>query len=109
MRQEIFDLSHDITLIYGANGTGKSSFFEALEVSMLGTISEAQLKRVEQRLYCNNARLKHHDAPVLLAGEAQNLRPVSLMNQSIVFVSLRRTGLMTLPVLLQEPLAISDS
>lgn len=76
MRQEIFDLSHDITLIYGANGTGKSSFFEALEVSMLGTISEAQLKRVEQRLYCNNARLKHHDAPVLLAGEAQNLRPV---------------------------------
>lgn len=43
MRQEIFDLSHDITLIYGANGTGKSSFFEALEVTMLGTISEAQL------------------------------------------------------------------
>lgn len=76
MRQEIFDLSHDITLIYGANGTGKSSFFEAREVSMLGTISEAQLKRVEQRLYCNNARLKHHDAPVLLAGEDQNLRHV---------------------------------
>ena len=26
MRQETFDLSHDITLVYGANGTGKSSF-----------------------------------------------------------------------------------
>lgn len=76
MRQEIFDLSHDITLIYGANGTGKSSLFEALEVTMLGTISEAQLKRVEQRLYCNNARLRHHNTPVLFAGEAQASKPV---------------------------------
>jgi energy-coupling factor transporter ATP-binding protein EcfA2 len=76
MRQEIFDLTHDITLIYGANGTGKSSFFEALEISMLGSISEAQLKRVEQRLYCNNARIGRHDAPVLLAGEAQDPQPV---------------------------------
>src|SRR5471030_2343406 len=76
MRQEIFDLTHDITLIYGANGTGKSSFFEALEIAMLGSISEAQLKRVEQRLYCNNARIGRHDAPVLLAGEAQAPQPV---------------------------------
>ncbi|WP_421336870.1 AAA family ATPase [Aeromonas veronii] len=67
MRQEIFDLSHDITLIYGANGTGKSSFCEALEVAMLGSISEAQIKRVEQRLYCNNARLRRHVAPTLFA------------------------------------------
>lgn len=28
MRQEVFDLTHDITLIYGANGTGKSSFLK---------------------------------------------------------------------------------
>ncbi|HBQ6492262.1 AAA family ATPase [Klebsiella pneumoniae] len=76
MRQEIFDLTHDITLIYGANGTGKSSFFEALEIAMLGSISEAQLKRVEQRLYCNNARIGRHDAPVLLAGEAHAPQPV---------------------------------
>ncbi len=76
MRQEVFDLTHDITLIYGANGTGKSSFFEALEVAMLGTISEAQLKRVDQRLYCNNARIGRHDAPVLIAGEAEATQPV---------------------------------
>jgi len=67
MRQETFDLSHDISLIYGANGTGKSSFCEALEVAMLGSISEAQVKRVDQRTYCNNARLRHHVAPVLSA------------------------------------------
>ncbi|QTT87982.1 AAA family ATPase [Pseudomonas chlororaphis] len=65
MRQETFDLSHDVTLVYGANGTGKSSFFEALEVAMLGSISEAQVKRVDQRVYCNNARLRRHVAPTL--------------------------------------------
>jgi energy-coupling factor transporter ATP-binding protein EcfA2 len=72
MRQEMFDLSHDITLVYGANGTGKSSFCEALEVAMLGSINEAQVKRVDQRVYCNNARLRRHVAPVLsAAGGAQ--------------------------------------
>ncbi len=76
MRQEVFDLSHDITLIYGANGTGKSSFFEALEIAMLGSISEAQLKRIGQKLYCNNARIGRHDLPVLLAGTAESAQPV---------------------------------
>ncbi len=78
MRQETFDLSHDITLVYGANGTGKSSFCEALEVAMLDSISEAQVKRVEQRTYCNNARLRRHVAPVLTskwADEAQVVQP----------------------------------
>jgi hypothetical protein len=70
MRQETFDLSHDITLVYGANGTGKSSFCEALEVAMLGSIGEAQVKRVDQRTYCNNARLRRHVAPVLSSGGA---------------------------------------
>ncbi|MBQ1783236.1 MAG: AAA family ATPase [Gammaproteobacteria bacterium] len=78
MRQETFDLSHDITLVYGANGTGKSSFCEALEVAMLGSISEAQAKRLDQRLYCNNARLRRHVAPALsfkVGDEAQVVQP----------------------------------
>ena len=72
MAQETFDLSHDITLVYGSNGTGKSSFCEALETAMLGSISEAQAKRVEHEQYCNNARLRSHVVPVLKArtGEA---------------------------------------
>lgn len=65
MRQETFDLSKDITLVYGANGTGKSSFCEALETTMLGSISEAKVKRVDHRIYCNNARLRRHTVPVL--------------------------------------------
>ncbi|AKV06120.1 ATPase [Pseudomonas fluorescens NCIMB 11764] len=76
MRQETFDLSHDITLVYGANGTGKSSFCEALEVAMLGSISEAQVKRVDQRTYCNNARLRRHVAPVLSARGADEVEVV---------------------------------
>lgn len=72
MRQETFDLSRDITLVYGANGTGKSSFCEALETAMLGFISEAKVKRVDHRVYCNNARLRRHTVPVLTSrvGEA---------------------------------------
>lgn len=67
MRREVFDLSRDVTLIYGANGTGKSSFCEALESAMLGAISEAQAKRLDYRVYCNNARLRRHDGPLLTA------------------------------------------
>ncbi|AWY39034.1 ATPase [Pseudomonas putida] len=67
MEAEVFDLSHDITLVYGPNGTGKSSFFEALETAMLGSISEAEAKRFDHRAYCNNARLGRHVAPRLFA------------------------------------------
>ncbi|PAB25363.1 AAA family ATPase [Pseudomonas savastanoi] len=78
MQAEVFDLSHDITLVYGPNGTGKSSFFEALETAMLGSISEAGAKRFDHRAYCNNARLGRHVAPRLLASvggaEADALR-----------------------------------
>lgn len=72
MRPETFDLSRDITLVDGANGTGKSSFCEALEVALLGSINEAQVKRVNHRTYCNNARLQSHTPPILtyINGEA---------------------------------------
>ncbi|MEO8121121.1 MAG: ATP-binding protein [Rhodoferax sp.] len=75
MRQETFDLSRDTTLVYGANGTGKSSFCEALEAAMLGSISEAKVKRVDHRVYCNNARLRRHTVPVLTS-RASDAPPV---------------------------------
>jgi recombinational DNA repair ATPase RecF len=78
MAQETFNLSQDITLVYGSNGTGKSSFCEALETAMLGSISEARAKRVDHERYCNNARLRRHAVPVLTVrtGEAA---PVALV------------------------------
>lgn len=75
-RKETFDLSHDITLVYGANGTGKSSFCEALEVAMLGSVSEAQAKRVNQRTYCTNARLQRYLAPVLFSSGTDEVQVV---------------------------------
>lgn len=65
MSPETFDLSRDITLVYGPNGSGKTSFCEALEFSMLGAIGEAKAKRIDQKLYCNNARVKTHVVPEL--------------------------------------------
>lgn len=66
MKEESFDLSQNITLVYGANGTGKSSFCEALEAAMLGSINEARAKRLNHHTYCNNARLRRHLQPKLL-------------------------------------------
>lgn len=65
MASETFDLGRDITLVYGPNGSGKTSFCEALEFAMLGAIGEAKAKRIDQKLYCNNARVKKHVAPQL--------------------------------------------
>jgi ABC-type multidrug transport system ATPase subunit len=68
---ETFDLSRDITLIYGPNGSGKTSFCEALEYAMLGTVGEAKAKRIDQKFYCDNARVKNHTAPQLAGVTAQ--------------------------------------
>ncbi|QMV73287.1 AAA family ATPase [Comamonas piscis] len=65
MAQETFDLSRDITLVYGPNGSGKTSFCEALEFAMLGSVGEAKAKRIDQKTYCNNAHVKNHAPPQL--------------------------------------------
>ncbi len=86
MRPETFDLSRDITLVYGPNGTGKSSFCEALEVALLGSISEAQAKRIDHRAYCNNARLRRHVPPTLSAvRDAEQRAPVRANEETFRF------------------------
>lgn len=44
-RQEEFDLESRLVLIYGPNGTGKSSFCETLEYCLLGNVIDAENKR----------------------------------------------------------------
>jgi AAA domain len=86
MRQEIFDLSNNITLVYGANGTGKSSFCEALETAMLGSINEAQAKRIDLRTYCDNARLRRHVRPNLTSKlPTDEVRPVDPNEEAFRF------------------------
>ena len=84
MRRETFDLSRAITLVHGANGTGKSSFCEALEWALLGHINEAQAKRIDQRQYCHNARLGRHLTPELEVTDGQG-RVVPLRSDEDAF------------------------
>lgn len=63
-RQEEFDLDSRLVLIYGPNGTGKSSFCEALEYTLLGSVAEAESKRFRnQNDYLKNAHVNQFSAP----------------------------------------------
>lgn len=65
-REETFDLTNNLVLIYGSNGTGKSSFCEALEYSLLGNVAEAESKRFrDQEKYFRNIYVDRFSAPVL--------------------------------------------
>ncbi len=75
-RKEVFDLDSRLVLIYGPNGTGKSSFCEALEYSLLGNVSEAENKRFrDQKEYLKNAFVNSFTAPEIVAddGEGNNI------------------------------------
>lgn len=63
-RLEEFDLDSRLVLIYGPNGTGKSSFCEALEYTLLGSVAEAESKRFRnQNDYFKNAHVNKFSAP----------------------------------------------
>ncbi|TGL86704.1 chromosome segregation protein SMC [Leptospira congkakensis] len=65
---EEFDLDDRIVLLFGPNGTGKSSFCEALEYGLLGFVEEAESKRFSrQEDYLKNARLNNFSPPILKA------------------------------------------
>ncbi len=65
-RPEVFDLTSRLVLIYGPNGTGKSSFCEALEYGLLGNVAEAESKRFrDQREYLKNAYVNSFSAPTI--------------------------------------------
>lgn len=78
-RQENFDLASQLVLIYGPNGTGKSSFCEALEYGLLGTVAEAESKRFRnQQDYLKNAHTNNFTPPILIGEDNQgNDIPVS--------------------------------
>lgn len=64
---EEFDLSNKIVLMYGPNGTGKSSFCEALEYGLLGNVAEADNKRFrDQNKYLKNAYTNSFAVPEII-------------------------------------------
>lgn len=71
-KQEDFDLASSLVLIYGPNGTGKSSFCEALEYGLLGSVTEAESKRFrEQNDYLKNAHTNTFTSPEIWATDSQ--------------------------------------
>lgn len=63
--KEDFDLDKPKVLVYGPNGSGKTSFCEALEYSLLGYLSEADAKRIEVKQYITNVHTAKSSQPLL--------------------------------------------
>lgn len=78
-KHEEFDLASELVLIYGPNGTGKSSFCEAVEFGLLGSVAEAENKRFRnQQDYLKNAYINSFTPPTLVGLDSQgNDVPVS--------------------------------
>lgn len=63
--KEVFDLNKPKVLVYGPNGSGKTSFCEALEYSLLGYLSEADAKRIDVKQYITNVHTGMSSQPKL--------------------------------------------
>lgn len=82
-KPESFDLASSLVLIYGPNGTGKSSFCEALEYGLLGSVADAESKRFrEQNDYLKNAHTNTFIAPEIKATDSQGLEVAVQSNQA---------------------------
>jgi recombinational DNA repair ATPase RecF len=68
---EPFDLTKQIILIYGPNGSGKTSLCEGLEFALLGDVEEASTKRIAADTYLRNLHNRRFDAPILMATDHQ--------------------------------------
>jgi len=83
-RQEVFDLTSQLVLIYGPNGTGKSSFCEALEYGLLGNVIEAESKRFrDQRDYLRNAHVNQFSQPMIKAIEEHGNEVTVASNEAL--------------------------
>ncbi len=63
--KEVFNLDRPKVLVYGPNGSGKTSFCEALEYSLLGYLSEADAKRIDVKQYITNVHTAKSSQPVI--------------------------------------------
>ena len=69
---EPFDLQKRVILFYGPNGSGKSSFCEGLEYGLLGSVEEAETKRIDGRTYLANLHARRFEPPALRATDNQS-------------------------------------
>lgn len=83
----VFDLSKDITILYGDNGNGKSSFFDALEWCISGDISRFMLQQKSdyKNIIANNNMSPFDKCSVSLAFDSYILNRSFTMNESGFF------------------------
>lgn len=82
-KQEFFDLESNLVLIYGPNGTGKTSFCEALEYGLLGRVIDAESKRFRnQSDYLKNAYTNKFIPPVLVGINKQGTENPIVANET---------------------------
>lgn len=81
--EEIFDLQKQITLVYGANGAGKSSLCEALEYALLGEVSEADAKRIHRDTYFRNVWAGSYKSPALAAASSEGNTVTVIPNEEL--------------------------
>jgi|GEM_PF-344930 len=62
-----FVFTKQYTFMYGPNGSGKSSFCEGIEFALLGSIEEAEAKRIDIYTYMQNIKAKKSVPPVARA------------------------------------------
>ncbi len=83
-KQEDFDLASELVLIYGPNGTGKTSFCEALEFGLLGNVAEAESKRFRnQGDYLKNAYTNSFMPPTLVGLDSQGNDILIIRNEAL--------------------------
>ena len=70
--KETFKLDKPKVLVYGPNGSGKTSFCEALEYSLLGYLSEAETKRIDVRQYITNVYTRKFTQPLITGTNSKN-------------------------------------
>ena len=81
-KEEFFNLEKSRVLIYGPNGTGKSSFCEALEYGLIGSVAEAQNKRFSnQNNYFKNAYVNKFVAPIINGIDSEDKSIVITANE----------------------------
>ena len=91
--REKFDFSKQYTFYHGPNGSGKTSFCEAIEYSVLGTIAEASARNIPIDRYIIHTGKKKATAPELkceLLDGTEQLFPTSLSDYRFAFIEKNR-------------------
>lgn len=91
--QEIFEFKKQYTFYHGANGSGKTSFCEALEYSTLGSIAEASARNISTDKYIIHIGHKKATIPDLkckLANGEITAFPTNMLKYRFAFVEKNR-------------------